>query len=96
MPFTDRELAEAIADDQFRMLYQPLIDARTHQVQGVEALIRWQHPTRGLLAPNSFLPAMERSNLMERLTDWTLEEALWTCRHWAVQGAAGRISSRGV
>jgi diguanylate cyclase (GGDEF)-like protein len=74
------------------MLYQPLIAAHSRAVHGVEALVRWQHPKRGFLGPDSFLPAMERNNLMAGLTVWTVEQAARTCAWWRQEGYVVPIS----
>ncbi len=86
MPYNERELTLAISAGQFRLLYQPLIAPHSRHVMGVEALVRWQHPDRGLLGPAGFLPAMERNHLMAGLTDWTIEEAARTHARWRVAG----------
>ncbi|MGB8652026.1 MAG: bifunctional diguanylate cyclase/phosphodiesterase [Mycobacteriales bacterium] len=69
------ELAEAISTDQLVLHYQPKTDLRTGQVTAVEALIRWQHPERGLLQPDDFLPAAEQTELVDPLTRWVLRNA---------------------
>jgi len=69
------ELGAAIADDQLVLHYQTKGDVRRGRVTAVEALVRWQHPTRGLLPPDSFLPAAEQTELIEELTRWVLRTA---------------------
>ena len=59
----DQRLHEALVRQEFLLHYQPYLDLTTHQVAGVEALIRWQHPSRGLLYPDDFIPHAERSGL---------------------------------
>ena len=76
------QLRSAVAEGQLRLHYQPLVDAHSRQVRGVEALVRWQHPTRGLLAPGAFLPEAERSSVIVALTDWVLGEALEQAGAW--------------
>ena len=68
------------------MHYQPKVDVRTLEVTGVEALVRWQHPTRGLLLPDAFLPLVEDSGLMRDLTDAVLEQSLDQVRAGATPG----------
>ena len=70
-----RDLRQAIENDEFVLLYQPKIDCKTQQPIGAEALIRWNHPTKGLLLPDVFLPAAERFGLISNIQDWVLEEA---------------------
>jgi diguanylate cyclase len=69
------ELGAAIVKDQLVLHYQPKGDVRGSKVIAVEALVRWQHPTRGLLYPDAFLPAAEQTELIEDLTRWVLRRA---------------------
>jgi EAL domain-containing protein (putative c-di-GMP-specific phosphodiesterase class I) len=71
---------------ELRVHYQPQVLLATGAVVGVEALVRWQHPTRGLISPNSFLPLVERLGLMRSLTMFVLESALEEARVWARAG----------
>ncbi|WP_428853121.1 putative bifunctional diguanylate cyclase/phosphodiesterase [Imbroritus primus] len=71
----EHEIREALAAQQFRLLYQPQIDAVTGRICGVEALIRWLHPTRGVLPPAAFIPMAEESGLIVDIGNWVLEEA---------------------
>ncbi|NYD22422.1 EAL domain-containing protein [Kineococcus aurantiacus] len=80
------ELPAAIADGQLRVHYQPLVTAGTHRVVGVEALVRWQHPERGLLGPGAFVPLAERSQAIVALTRWVLREAVAQCAAWRADG----------
>jgi diguanylate cyclase (GGDEF)-like protein len=70
------ELRDAIQFDQLTLHYQPKIDHRSYCVVGLEALIRWNHPRRGLLLPDQFIPLAEESGLMGPLTQWVLKTAL--------------------
>ena len=70
------DLSQAIDRGQLFLLYQPIFDLSSRAIVGVEALLRWQHPRDGLLAPLSFLPAAERTNLMRPLLAWVLRHAL--------------------
>ncbi len=69
------ELGDAINRGELVLHYQPKTDLRTGRVTAVEALVRWQHPERGLLFPDSFLPAVEQTDLVEPLTRWVLRTA---------------------
>jgi diguanylate cyclase (GGDEF)-like protein len=80
------ELRTAIFSRALVVHYQPKIDVRTLAVTGVEALVRWQHPTRGLLLPDSFLPLVEDAGLMRDLTDAVLEQSLDQVRRWRGTG----------
>ena len=66
--------------------YQPKVDAHTEQVLGVEALVRWQHPTHGLILPGDFIPLAERTGLIGPLTHYVLDAALQQCRAWQRTG----------
>ena len=76
------DLRNAVARNEFILHYQPKASMRTRAVEGAEALIRWEHPTLGLLYPDSFIPEAERSGLIEPMTHWVLEEALRQSRRW--------------
>ncbi|WP_242425011.1 bifunctional diguanylate cyclase/phosphodiesterase, partial [Frankia sp. EI5c] len=76
------DLREALDAGQIELRYQPKVDLRTGQVSGVEALVRWRHPTGGLRPPDLFLPEMERAGLMGRLTQRVLDLALADCARW--------------
>ena len=76
------ELREAIKTDQLLLYFQPKIDLRTMRVDGVEALVRWPHPRRGLLAPDETIPVAEQSGLMKALTLWVLDAAVHQSCEW--------------
>jgi diguanylate cyclase len=76
----EKELEAAVENDALRLHYQPQVDLMTHRVVGHEALVRWQHPSRGLLMPGSFLPLVHGSKVMLSLACWTLHAAI---RDWA-------------
>ena len=80
------ELREALIEDQLVLVYQPKLELRTGSLHGVEALVRWQHPRRGLLQPDQFLPQAERYGLMRRLTDSVLSIALQQVADWQRAG----------
>ncbi len=83
---TEDELRTAMACDQLMLHYQPKIDLDTGDVHSVEALVRWDHPTRGLLYPESFLALVEDSGLMRTMTQRVLEMALDQAATWQSQG----------
>ena len=82
------ELRRAIERGELRLRYQPKVRLPSGAVVGVEALVRWQHPTRGLLEPQEFIPVAESSGLIRQLTTWVLEQALPLQRRLADSGAA--------
>ena len=79
---TEDDLALAVEQGQLRLHYQPIIDLRDGHVQGVEALLRWQHPRRGLLQPADFVPLAERSGLIIEIGKWVIAEAWRTLEEW--------------
>ena len=86
------ELRDAIALDQFALYYQPQIEPETGRVDGVEALIRWHHPERGLVSPDAFVPIAERTGLIRPLTLWVLEAAIRQCAAWRRSGLDLRVA----
>jgi len=87
------ELRRAIDEDQLTVHYQPRVDLGTGAVIGAEALVRWQHPERGLLQPDSFIPLAEQTGLIRPMTSCVLRAALRECSGWR---AAGRDLSVSV
>ncbi|MFG6465964.1 putative bifunctional diguanylate cyclase/phosphodiesterase [Roseateles sp. BYS87W] len=82
-------LQKALDAGELVLHYQPHVDLRTGQVMGVEALLRWQHPDRGLLAPAHFLPLIETTGLAVQLGDWVIEQALQQAALWRQEGIRG-------
>jgi diguanylate cyclase (GGDEF)-like protein len=80
------ELRQALDREELVLHYQPKVKLTTGQLCGVEALVRWEHPQRGLLPPAEFLPAAEESSLIEPLTSWVLRRALTDHATWTAQG----------
>jgi diguanylate cyclase (GGDEF)-like protein len=81
----ETDLRGAIAAKQFHLVYQPLVNAKTQKLVGFEALIRWNHPQRGLVPPNVFIPVAEESGLMPVIGEWVIEEACRTAATWPEQ-----------
>jgi diguanylate cyclase (GGDEF)-like protein/PAS domain S-box-containing protein len=76
------ELQRAVDEGELVLHYQPKLDLRTGQLVGVEALVRWEHPLRGLLAPDQFIPVAEQAGLIEPLSRWVLRAALMQVNAW--------------
>ncbi|HEX3005066.1 MAG TPA: bifunctional diguanylate cyclase/phosphodiesterase [Angustibacter sp.] len=85
-------LREAMLDDQLHVRYQPVIRADGHQLAGFEALLRWEHPERGLLLPAEFIPIAERTSLIHALTRWVLLTAVRDASRWRSQGLEASIA----
>jgi diguanylate cyclase (GGDEF)-like protein len=83
---TLEQLRSALDNDELDVHYQPKLDLTSGTVVGVEALVRWNHPDRGLLYPDVFLPLAEQAGLMRRLALWVLERSLRDLQEWRAQG----------
>ncbi len=88
----EAELNAALLDDQLFQLYQPIYDLGTRQVVGLEALIRWRHPARGVLEAAEFVPLAEETGLIVPIGRWALEEACRRAAEWNVAGHHASIS----
>ena len=86
------DLHGALAAHEFFLLYQPAIDLKTGQINGAEALLRWQHPERGVVQPIEFIPALEASGLIVPVGAWVLMEACEQAALWQAQGHRMHVS----
>ena len=86
------ELRRAVERNELRLYYQPKVSLHTANVSAVEALIRWIHPTRGLVPPDQFIPFAEHTGYIKLLTRWVLREAVRQCGEWLRQGLRLQIS----
>lgn len=82
----EEDLRHALENREFFLVYQPKIDATTQQLIGVEALIRWQHPSKGLISPLDFIPLAEQIGLIVPIGEWVLHEALSQLKLWLDEG----------
>ena len=89
------DLREAIGTEQLFLVYQPKVDLATNRVNGVEALLRWNHPKIGVIAPGEFMPLAEQTELMGPLTAWVLETALKQCAKWHLGGIKVGVAING-
>jgi EAL domain-containing protein (putative c-di-GMP-specific phosphodiesterase class I) len=81
-----RELREGLPRHELEMVYQPEVDLRSGELVRVEALLRWRHPRRGLLLPDEFIPAAERTRVMAQVSRWVLRGAIQQLRRWSEAG----------
>lgn len=80
------DLRLALQNNELILHFQPKIDLITNKIIGAEALIRWQHPTKGLIYPDSFIPQAEKSGLIVKIGEWVLLESCLACQKWREQG----------
>jgi diguanylate cyclase (GGDEF)-like protein/PAS domain S-box-containing protein len=85
----ESQMAQALARGEFELYFQPQVRARDGVLVGAEALIRWNHPERGLLLPDAFIPLAEQQRLMLPIGQWVLREAARCARRWHVAGMVG-------
>lgn len=92
----EAELRHAIDHEELRLHYQPQVDLTTGKIVGVETLVRWQHPQRGLISPAEFIPLAEESGLVAGLGEWVLKTACRQIRAWTDAGIAPRQTAVNV
>jgi len=86
------ELRRAVEQDQLRLFYQPKVDLATQTVQHVEALVRWDHPVRGYVSPDQFIPFAEQTGYIRAISHWVAENAIRQCAMWRKAGIELAIS----
>ena len=82
----ERELRQALLHDQLELYYQPIIQLPEMRIAGMEALVRWRHPQKGLIPPDQFIPVAEESNLIVSLGQWVIKDACRTMAAWHASG----------
>lgn len=80
------DLRKALSKGEFKLVYQPKWDPKIQQITGVEALVRWVHPTRGFIAPDNFIPFAEQTGFIRKLTPWVLATAIAATARWYSKG----------
>jgi EAL domain-containing protein (putative c-di-GMP-specific phosphodiesterase class I) len=86
----ETDLRRAIDRGEFRNFYQPIVSLETGEITGFEALMRWEHPKRGLLGPKEFIAVAEDTGLIRELGWWSLREACWKISQWKAHLSPGR------
>src|SRR5258705_3309014 len=76
------DIRQAIADRAFELHYQPVVDLGSNEIAGCEALLRWNHPVRGMISPAEFIPVAEETGLICQIGDWVLDTACAEATHW--------------
>ncbi|MFT4650474.1 MAG: diguanylate cyclase (GGDEF)-like protein [Polaribacter sp.] len=87
-----QDIKPAIEQDQFYLVYQPILEYKTERITKLETLIRWHHPTFGLLSPEEFIPIAERSDSIYELTQWVFETACKQCQEYQLLGDSMSLS----
>lgn len=92
----ESELHKALAENQFELFFQPKVDVASGQILGAEALLRWMHPTRGMVSPGEFIPILESSGLMIEVGRWVIEEGCRTLKALSDEGVWGESMTLSV
>jgi diguanylate cyclase (GGDEF)-like protein/PAS domain S-box-containing protein len=88
----ENDLHQVVVEHQLRLMYQPIIELRSDRIVGFEALLRWDHPTRGVIQPDAFIPVAESSGTMVAIGRWVLQEACRQAALWRQQHPALRLT----
>jgi EAL domain-containing protein (putative c-di-GMP-specific phosphodiesterase class I) len=86
----ERELREAVHSRAFSIAYEPIVDVKDNRIAGFEALVRWPHPTRGMILPGKFIGLAEELGLIGTIGHWVLVESCWQLKKWQQQYNFGR------
>jgi diguanylate cyclase (GGDEF)-like protein len=86
------ELRQAVERDELTLYYQPKVDLATQHVRYVEALVRWDHPTRGFVSPDQFIPFAEQTGYIKTISRWVADRAIAQCAAWRAQGLEIEVS----
>jgi diguanylate cyclase (GGDEF)-like protein/PAS domain S-box-containing protein len=82
----EKDMIAALEKEEFELYYQPLVDTKSGQIMGAEALIRWNHKEWGLISPGEFIPIAEENHLISDITDWVIKKACSQMQEWKDKG----------
>lgn len=82
----DKNLRQALEKDEFELYFQPKVSIKSKAIEKVEALIRWHHPDKGLVYPDTFIPFAEESGLIVKIGEWVIEQSVKQIKHWQSEG----------
>lgn len=88
----EADLKQALSNDEFELWYQPQIDLQSKTISGVEALIRWRHPTRGIVAPDLFIMIAERVGIIKEIGEWVLQTGCQQLAEWGASGVSTQLA----
>ncbi|MEP1213783.1 MAG: EAL domain-containing protein [Marinobacter sp.] len=88
----EKDLSVALSNHQFHLVYQPQINLETRRIIGAEALLRWEHPEKGLVPPDHFIPVAEMNGSIVEIGQWVLDQACWQAARWASDSMPLRIA----
>ncbi|MGI6225404.1 MAG: putative bifunctional diguanylate cyclase/phosphodiesterase [Peptococcales bacterium] len=89
----ENSLRKALEKEEFIVYYQPILQTKTEKIIGMEALVRWEHPEKGLLSPGEFIPVLEKTGLIVPVGNWVLKKACEEVRQWHQQGFTDLVLS---
>ena len=87
------DLRQAISDNALEVYYQPCLDLQDNKITGCEALLRWRHPTRGMVSPAEFIPIAEETGLINQIGEWVLTTACAEATTWPVKSRIGAATA---
>lgn len=88
----EKDLAKALVNHEFHLVFQPQVNLYSKRVTGAEALLRWQHPEKGMIPPDVFIPVAEANGSIVEIGQWVLDQACWQAAHWTSEGTSLRIA----